>query len=358
METQEEQFIDWKPEDLLAQIHDAELKSMMAELCAGPTVHHPSRFWKEYVRLNIQQLQAAGLDNFKQTINQNYFNWTGGNLREQRKKLQAELGPVRSMWERGRAMATTLTLKRPDFLNAKDWRHYRYFLLLLWSYTSRKDRLGWLHSLDEPPAGNPLVLKRAGRRISQDICNSLLELNAAFGGRTTLDQPIRVAELGAGYGRVAYCVLQQCPPARYVIIDIPPALFVSQWYLSSTVPGRRVFRFRPFKDFATVREEFEAAEIAFLLPHQAELLPDNYFDLFLNISSLQEMTMEQVRFWFSQIDRLCRGQFYSKQWIHHENARDNLVIKRHDYPALPHWQTLYNRQCIVQPRFFEALYQL
>jgi len=355
---QQEQLADWDVKDLLGKIQDTELRVMVSNLCAGPAIHQPSRFWRKYAQLNIEQLQKAGLDNFKRTINQNYFNWVGGDLKEQRNRLGKELGPARFAWAWLRGFTTVSNEFKPKQWSGSTWRKYRFFLFLLRAYTARKDQLGWLASLAEPAVGNPLTFRNGGRLISQDICNSLLELNGALEAVRVRDRPLRCAELGAGYGRVAYCMLHRCSQAKYTIIDIPPALYISQWYLGRTLPDRKIFHYRSFDSFASVREEFEVADVAFLLPQQAELLPDKYFDLFINISSLQEMTMEQIRFWFGQIDRLCRGRFYSKQWIVHANEIDNIMVKREDYPVPTHWRAVYNRECFVQPRFFEALYEL
>lgn len=352
-----ERETDWELSKLIERVQDHELRQMISDLWSGPEIHQPSHFWKKYASLNIQQLQESGLDNFKRTVNQNYFNWVGGDLKEQRNCLRAEVGTLRYVWAWLRGHVTLSHKFKPEQWSGSNWRKYRFFVLLLWAYTARKDRLGWLTSLDEPLAGNPLTFESKAGFISQDICNSLLELNAALESGPG-ETPLRCVELGAGYGRVAYCLLHRCPKAKYAIIDIPPALYLSQWYLGRTLPERKIFRYRSFDDFATVREEFEKADVAFLLPHQASLLPDKYFDVFINISSLHEMTQKQIHHWFQEIDRLCRGRFYSKQWMTHTNEIDDLVIKREDYPVPKHWRTVFNRQCVAQPRFFEALYTL
>ena len=44
---------------------------------------------------------------------------------------------------------------------------------------------------------------------------------------------MRVIELGAGHGRVANVILHAVANVQVVIVDIPPALYVSQWYLSN-----------------------------------------------------------------------------------------------------------------------------
>ena len=168
---------------------------------------------------------------------------------------------------------------------------------------------------------------------------------------------MRILEIGAGYGRLAYIFLDQLVNASYCIIDIPPALFIAQKYLTEVFPKEKIFHFRSFKSFNKVKKEFELARIRFLSADQIELLPDNYFDLVINISSLHEMTREQIKNYISQIDRLCNGYFYTKQW-RRSKISDNNYISEKDYPRFADWRTIFHRQHPIQKMFFEALYRI
>jgi hypothetical protein len=165
-------------------------------------------------------------------------------------------------------------------------------------------------------------------------------------------------ELGGGYGRTAFVFLTLLPGVRYQLVDIPPALYVAERYLSSLFADRRIFRYRAFSDYAEVREEVEAADVAFFLPTQLEKLPATSVDLFVNISSLHEMRLEQIEYYFDQIDRLTRGLFYLKQWKVSKIPAENVVIREEDYPVRKHWSQIYWRECAVQTRFFEALLEV
>ena len=142
--------------------------------------------------------------------------------------------------------------------------------------------------------------------VSQDLYNSILELRAIDRFVHLAPNSSRVAELGAGYGRLAYVFLKSEMCKQYVIADIPPALYVSQRYLRVVFPELRFFRFRPFEDFSEVADEFESSKVCFLTPDQLERLPAKYFDLFITISSLQEMKME-LHPLASASDVLCLG---------------------------------------------------
>lgn len=330
-------------------IENGPLKAMLIALLNSPQAYHPSRFWLYFMLFNAYQIEALGVENFKRTANNNYFTWTGDiHVDEQAKALEAIVGAVRS---------TTPSEKPAEFQESK-WRRYERFLLALFAYAKSKDSLGVLDGLEEPMLGNPIYATIDAKRVTQDLCHTSIELNTILRETRVTPRAFTVYELGAGHGRIGFALLTMFPQARYVVIDIPPALHVSQWYLSSLFDRHRVFRFREFTSYSQVAAEFEESRIAFLLPHQASMLPDKGADLFINICSLQEMTREHVALWFGQIDRLCRGHFYTKQYLHHANDIDRIKIDRGDYPVRPHWSPLLDRRCEAFPSLFEALYRI
>jgi hypothetical protein len=107
-----------------------------------------------------------------------------------------------------------------------------------------------------------------------------------------------------------------------------------------------------------VEKEFNDADIIFLLPHQAEMLPAKSVDLFINISSLHEMKIEQIHAYFKLIDKLTKGFFYSKQWWVSHNPADGITITPREYPVPQNWKQLYLRSAKVQSYFFEVMYAL
>ncbi|MGA9779986.1 MAG: putative sugar O-methyltransferase, partial [Verrucomicrobiia bacterium] len=167
-----------------------------------------------------------------------------------------------------------------------------------------------------------------------------------------------ILELGAGYGRNAFVFSKALPKAKYIIVDIFPALYLSWKYLSNQFPDRKFFQFREFESFLQVKQEFEDSDLLFLSPHQLKLLPEKSVDLFINISSFQEMIKSQIDYYFQEVERLVKGYFYFKQWKESKIPFDNILIKESDYPVKPEWTKIYSRECEVQTRFFEALYKL
>jgi len=331
-----------------------EIETMFQEFPNYPKVILPSKYWQKLNQKNLQQLADSRYENFKRTLARNYFTWIVNPWNKQIRFLMREAG----IWQSLRIFGSAIVSPRHNLLKRKHTIYYNMLTNLLWSYVEKNDPAGNLNRLVEPPQGNPLQVKRDGRLISQDLANSLLEYQAIMHPQVDPKRVSTILELGPGYGRSAYVFLELQPNCRYILVDIPPALFVAQRYLSEVFEDRKIFGFRAFKDFESVREEFEQADIVFLTPNQLELLPGKSVDLFINISSLHEMRMDQIHYFFGEIERLTKSYFYLKQWTKTTVPLENETITESDYPVGEDWTLIFRQQCKVQAKFFEAVYSL
>jgi putative sugar O-methyltransferase len=336
---------------------------MFEEMALAPEVFRPSAFWQHLNEHNVEQLRRAGFSRFKRTINQNYFGWVPTT------PADPQFRSVLRDWlahPSGRPLAARLTSaggveagdeRRNPFARTFRRRAHAVYLALLWEFVRRRDALNLLGRLEEPGLGDPITAEYQNRRISQDLCNSALELYAMT---TSLDggPPKQVLEVGPGYGRLAWLCLQAYPSCRYVLVDIPPALAVAQAYLTTLFPDHAVFAFRHFNDYAEISDEFESAQIAFLTPNQLDRIPALGVDLFVNVSSFHEMRPAQILRYFELIELHCRGYFYSKQWLISVNPYDGVVIRQGDYPIPSRWERIFSRLHPVQRMFFEELYRV
>jgi putative sugar O-methyltransferase len=323
----------------------------LSSLRTGP-LSEISSAWELLSQKHLDELLRNGYRDFKRTIGCNYFNFLVQNGDPQMAFLEAAVSPAVRFGLRtaAQSMPNDPNLQLPDQVA------YRYFVLLLWTYAQNLDAAGYLDRLDEPEEGNPITVEVNGRRISSDLVNSVLEYYS-IGEAMDFSECRRILEIGGGYGRSACPILQLNPHIQYTLVDVPPALYLAQRYLSSILE-RKIFRARHFDDFDDVKSEMEGCSVVFLLPSQLCLLPDRLFDLTLNISSFGEMQTQMIAQYFNEIDRLTRGVFYTKQWKISKNPFDGIDVTREDYPVKGSWQTLYQRDARVQTEFFEAAYRI
>lgn len=341
-------------------IKTPEIRSMIKTLINAPQIYQPSKLWLYYMIVNIFQLESAGIDDFKRTVNHNYFDWCSEeNMNIHVRALKDELHWSDSDLKKIEEHVSVPNDMKPPELTDSQWEQYIQLVCMLWEVAIKYDDLKLLDRVKEPSLGNPMTIMYKGKTITQDLCNTVMEVNTIMKA-TKFDskKTTRIAELGAGHGRVGNILLQTLENVQVVIIDIPPALYVSQWYLTNLYPDKPAFKYRDFSNYSEIKEEFERSSIAFLSPPQIEYLPDVIFDLFINISSLQEMTSAQIEMWFNHIDRVCKGWFYTKQFVESRNPFDEVTIRQFQYPVKSTWQEIFNQTCLVQKEFFEALYRL
>jgi putative sugar O-methyltransferase len=340
----------------LASEDVARLDAMFSSIESGDVLARPSKDWVELNKMNVAQLQKHGYENFKRTIALNYFTFVRVLPWDSQFRFLLRRLPVR---ESLACLKKSLLTRKHDYFSVFSRIQsllYNFLTFASWAYTRGAVSDSALLALREPEDGNPPETRdSSGALVSQDLANSILEVSAM--GPTLAPRSI-VLELGAGYGRDAYVILATNPGIKYVIVDIPPALWVAETYLSRQFPNRRIFRYREFASFKDVEHEFNESDIAFFLSTQITSLPDGIADLAVNISSLHEMRPEQIAFYFSQFDRLLKGggRFYFKEWKRGALPFENIVIRQEDYPIPVSWNCELSRDAPIQTRFFEARY--
>ena len=339
---------------------DDVLAQMLKAMKSASHLYMPSVFWEQLLEQHVDELEHDGFENFKRTLNMKYFNWSILGI------VRHQLAPVLTRWARQPTLSPfgaqfegyeSRKGSRAKSFNPASAAIYKIYVAMLADMVEQTDKLGLLDKLSEPDVGNPFVITHKGRRVSQDLCNSIHEFYSSTSASDRNKPGFRIAELGAGYGRLGQVYLSALPNASYTVIDIPPALYVSQRYLSEVFPQEKIFKFREFSSFAEVKKEYESSRVRFLAAHQIELLPKDQFDLFSNISSLHEMTKEQIENYLKHIDRLTRGTFYSKQWLVSRAKVNGFTLKQTEYPIPSTWSEIYHRQHPIQRMFFEALYR-
>ncbi|MGH8540020.1 MAG: putative sugar O-methyltransferase [Stenotrophobium sp.] len=152
-----------------------------------------------------------------------------------------------------------------------------------------KDAAGLLNSLTEDGAFGCQTCEYPGiGRVSRDLLDSVLELNFLHRHLRVLERSdLRVLDIGAGYGRMAYRMLTANPAVRtYTCVDaVPESTFLSEFYLKHRGLSGKT-RVVPLDE---VEQHFEQAE---------------GYDLALNIHSFSECTYAAVEWWLTRVAQM------------------------------------------------------
>jgi hypothetical protein len=326
------------------------------------------RFWQALGEKHASLVRESGFRNFKRTINFEYSQWGVTAYRDPKtvhlfKKLLGEkrlpIGGWRARFDRhdldnirwpdGIDAGTGQSTGAATFGGVTRIRGYAAYCGLLWQYACAHDGLGCLSRVQEPALGNPLPIRYAGKLISQDLALSSLELNQ-IASRVPIERIRRVLEIGAGYGRLAFLFSSMFPDIEYSILDIPPALAISQHYLTSIFGPAAISRYDDTPD-SHVRPR-----IRFMLPHRLAELPDGHFDLVINISSFDEMSTKDVDRYLRAFDRVGSGWAYLQG--HANSSKPGLRYGVNEFPYGKNWRQIYSGAHAVVPGFVEKIFQL
>lgn len=142
---------------------------------------------------------------------------------------------------------------------------------------------------------------------------------------------LAICEVGGGYGRVAEIFLETHDRrVHYVMIDaVPGSLMYAYYYLKGQFPELNIGSFY-------AGDDYDSSYDCYILPSwRTSVLPESFFDICLNIESMQEMQQHHVDFYLDLFDRLTvlGGEIYLS------NARD--YVFKGEWNIFPHWETLY-----------------
>jgi SAM-dependent methyltransferase len=145
----------------------------------------------------------------------------------------------------------------------------------------------------------------------------------------------KILEIGGGFGRLAeFLPLITGVFMEYVIIDVAPvSLMYAHQYLTLRFPERRTVMFSP----GVALDDYD-----FLIVPSwyAEYLPRNYFDLAINVESMQEMNQDLVDYYVEYIHAHVRDQGV----IYLVNSREHLFTGSWNFPS--EWECLYRHRTI------------
>ena len=300
----------------------------------------PSKFWKTLGDRHDDLLNRYGIEHFKRYQALRYFTW------QWRWRAMPKSDQARFLLLHSRpASLLRSAIDRSDLSDVawtgvpwprSDRWLYVFASRLIWEYARRHGTRAVL-DLEEPLLGDPLPVRFGGRLVSQDLANCALETAAILRGQAGRT-PTSVVEVGAGYGRTAYTLLSLFPNMEYTVIDIDPAIRISEHYLTQLFPGRN---------------------LRFLTPDRVDEIDNNSISLAVSISSLQEMRREQVLEYLTVFDRIldANGTIYLKQWAEWFNPEDHVTMRFVDYPVPAHWTLVFREDCPVQTRFQQAVWQ-
>jgi SAM-dependent methyltransferase len=169
--------------------------------------------------------------------------------------------------------------------------NFEVHYLVTANYLQLRDELGLLRSLREDDLFGAYTVRVGDLTVSRDLLDSVAEIyflqrTLGITGRSKL----RILDIGAGYGRLAYRLARACPSVEKIFCVDPVAVstFLCEYYL----------RFRGVAGTA----------VAVPFDEMDQALAHTPIDLAVNCHSFSECTLASVKAWLEILNR--RGVRY------------------------------------------------
>jgi putative sugar O-methyltransferase len=224
---------------------------------------------------------------------------------------------------------------------------YSYLTLLLWEYIA-EELPDHLCHIPEPIFNPSAAVRWKKRYISHELACAILDFHAITHKISTSNVQTVLA-IGANAWQLGYVFLHQIPLLKYIVTDSSFALQRVQGHYEKVFPNKKIFLYRPFENFESVKQEFESASICLIEPCQLPLLPPRSVDLGITIDVLDKLSHQEMGNYFELLAKLIKGYFYFKE-------QKNSSIKEADYQLPEEWEEIFWRTCILHPFSFEALF--
>lgn len=333
-----------------------ELEQMLLDLYMTPShKRYATDHWVNKNNQTIAELVSTGYKNFRHTIATEYCAWfddPAAPVVAQRTQEKLDFFARHLSLEQV-ASAKKLSQKYP--VSPHTFKQFNLITLLLHQYVKNQGLSRELARLSESAQGAPPAINIEGKLISQGLLYSLLEYDT-IRQYADINSIHSIMSIGPGYGRTTSIFLRLRPIRKCIFVDLPPALYICQRYLTTLFPEKRAFKYRQFTSFREVEPEFSSAELVFLMPWQIEALPPRSIDLIMAVDSFDDMNMSTIKKYLKYIGIMGKKYFYMKCWKARES--EGKILKWGEYPIPTSWQVLVDRECRVQTSFFESLYQL
>jgi hypothetical protein len=114
-------------------------------------------------------------------------------------------------------------------------------------------------------------------------------------------ESVTVAEIGVGFGRMAYYLLRDRPGTRYVGFDLPETVALASYYLMRALPD---LKFLCFGEKALTRGTIAEADVV-LLPRFALIeFPDRSVDVTFTSHGMSELSSDAMEHYAREVGRM------------------------------------------------------
>jgi hypothetical protein len=221
-------------------------------------------------------------------------------------------------------------------------------------WTSRTGGRFELADLKPPDIGNPFGIVLNGafvRNGSEDqhyCARRIIDLLGSF------QAPV-VAEIGGGFGGMAYYLIRDRPGVTYLNFDLPETIALASYYLLSAFPDAKATLYGEAElDAETLRSSRVILMPGFAIPE----MPANSVDIAFNARILSDLSPSSLRHYLAEIARTTRGHLLHLNRNEGSLAADAwLATNAPDFKLVEKRPSEWNDARTLRPNEMEYFYE-
>ena len=306
--------------------------------------------------INSIKIDNESIKNYASTIALNYFTF-----------LDTNENLIKNTYENVNETIIDYKInlfKKHKNLNSDQSYKYNTLLILLYENLKKFDEIKLLKLLnDKSFCGytDPFI-DINGTKITHDKINSLFEWH--FIKKIPISFNVKeniILELGAGSGRVAETILTFNKNLKYVICDIPLALWISYCRLKEAFPEKKIKLCCDTNSKNEIEKALIENDILFIFPHQINLFEKKIFDIFLAIDCLHEMDKETISKYMDLADKYSKYIYFTvreKSKVPFSPIKNELSISGNNFFIKNSWKIEFKSKSIFPSDFYSICYKI
>lgn len=155
----------------------------------------------------------------------------------------------------------------------------------------------------------------------------------------------QVLEIGGGFGSFARIIILN-KNVKYFMIDLPETNLMSNYYLQSHFPEKRIFNYLNFKKLK-IEDEISNFDI-FILPPNCLNEKNIKYNFIINTRSFMEMNIKTIKNYFKLIHNKIELNGYFLNINRYLKNLSGENIKIEDYPYDNYWKTEISEKSFLQ----------
>ena len=262
------------------------------------------------------------------------------------------------------SLNTKILLKKHENFTITQSLDYNLITFLLYQYLKKNNYLDDLKILESNNFmfESAPILNIDSLKLTQDKLHSLIEYIEIKKIINDQNLKLNYLEVGAGSGRTTETIIKLDKRVnKYVIADLPPALYVNYLRIKNTFKNLNVKMCENVNSNKDLQKLINENDVLFIFPHQIKYFNDNFFDISLAIDCLHEMEKKVINRYMNLFN-LKSKYLYFKVWeeTYVPYCFNNYLnaSSRKDYFIKSSWEQVFCKRSICPSNFMELAYKI